>query len=276
MTARRRKSCRRPHPTWAGSAGVNWLSSRRLFHRLLALLLLMTPFVRADLLPADEEAIPRLVELREVERFGDYLLILQNCYTRFSVDDGATLPYCVVVRSAPFVTGGKLWLLPRAGVELAERNAAPPSTERWRAEEHRMPPVALLEPRVNIVDPDAFFATEARLVKTDVDFGFRDHVAVKLAMKLSRVTESYRVTRVDQAGVTLEPLGVRWHCRDGRSIDAAPTSSPGRIGSPPSCDVPRSEPPTAPAPPAPAPRWPYALAALLLGAGATLWYKTRR
>lgn len=244
---------------------------------------LATSTTRADLLPADEQAIPRLLELRGVEDHSDFLLVFQNCYARFSVEDAVTLPYCIPLDSTAFVVGGKLWLLPREGVEFTARTPGPLSDEAWRAEGHRVRPVLLANPKVNVVDPDAFFAQEPRLIPTDIDFGFRDHVAVKLALGLSHVTEVHEIRELSAKGVTLRPIATRWHCKAGPVLDGPAPTAPGTVGTAPACPDERKPPVVAPVveapdPPSIPPRLPlaFAAAALIAGAVTLVWLKRSR
>lgn len=196
------------------------------------LALLWATGARADLLPADEMPIPRLVQLRGVERLSG-VVVIQNCYPRRSVEDATVLPYCVIRDDRPFVAGGKLYLAPKDLLQLRNRTAA--VDDGGAVARLRAAPVLIESPPVNVVDPDAFFK-DPRLGKTDIDFGIRDHIAVKQATRLARVTEIYDVEARD-GGLALRPAKVEWTCASGKQIQGPAPRGPNQLPPAPSCEA---------------------------------------
>jgi hypothetical protein len=202
-----------------------------------------TSSARADLLPADEMPIPRLVQLRGVERLAG-VVVIQNCYPQRSAADSVALPYCVIRDAKPFVASGRLYFAPDGALELRARTAT--AADASAVERLRADPVFIESPRVNLVDPDAFFK-DAGLTKTDADFGIRDHVAVKLSTRLARVTEIYDVDASD-AGLSLRPVRVEWTCQSGAHIAGPAPLGPNQLPPAPNCEPPDAAATTAPPP----------------------------
>ena len=213
---------------------------------LLALLLsacvvLLAPQARADLLPADEMPIPRLAQLRGAEQFRDFVIVIQNCYPQRSSEDATVLPYCVILEDKPFITGGRVYLAPKELLTLKPRTVAQPPdaaakpARAKKVEGLRAHPVFIAKPEVNLVDPDGFFK-DSRLKETDVDFGIRDHIAVKIRSRLSHVIEVHDVKLGEKDELQLETVRVDWVCLSGKRIAGPRPAGPNKLPPPPNCE----------------------------------------
>jgi hypothetical protein len=178
--------------------------------RLGALILaLATPApAAADLLPPDQQAIPRRLQILDVQRFDAIVFVLQPC----SPQGAPMLDYCVLQDDAPTRAAGKLFGLRKRGTR----------TRPVAVDAGMTPPSRITTPVLPALETGDFFAKDTRVIRSDANFEASTSVVVPRSAGLESVTEVHRVVAATGDGISVVPVKVVWKCRSGQLIVRAP------------------------------------------------------
>lgn len=176
--------------------------------RLLAVLpLLLAVPARADVLPPDQEAIARDVQLLDTQRFETLVFVLAPC----TPPGAPELDYCVLRDEAARPLSGRLFGLRKRGTRTKEVGVDGGEAA-----------LRITTPVPAGLDHAAFFAKDPRVIRSNGDVGASTRVVVPKSAALASVTEVQRVVSASGDGIVVEPVKVIWNCRNGQRIVRAP------------------------------------------------------
>jgi len=171
---------------------------------------------RADTLPPGKKSIPRRVEIRDIERSGDELLVLQPCYPALGGEFAQD--YCVIRSSGPFRLLGHPYFVTKKSVHLEPVKDNHGSPERPAA-------VRITELARYGLETDAFFHKSVS-VRSAAELRVTDSLVISMYSDIQRVTDVWRVSLSPQGRAQLTAEKLVFECRTGERFERAGPRDP--------------------------------------------------
>jgi hypothetical protein len=162
----------------------------------------------ADLVPAGKKQVPRHIEIRDLDRARDDVLVLSECTPAPGLD--FFQDYCVLESSGPFRLVGTAWFVPKKRIRLVPVKSSKATPD--------LPAAVRIQEAANLgVATGSFFRTTPFVRSTRVRAV--DSTIIPARSDIIRITDVWRVTNDANGSTTLEADKTIFHCWTGEKLE---------------------------------------------------------
>lgn len=173
---------------------------------------------RADLLPLGKKLVPRHIEIRDLDKVGDDILVLHPCDPARSGDFAQD--YCVIESSGPFRLSGSPYFVRAKHIHTAPVKDSVGTPDLPRA-------VRIQELARYGLETRQFFEKDS-LARRSGELRATDSITLSADSDLMKVTDVWRVVPGANGVAEVVAEKIVFQCRTGEKIDRIPPRDPVR------------------------------------------------